>query len=82
MKKLVETHEDPFANPEFFPTFNKFIEQLKEEPEELLPFRKTRNDTQANSEGFKFSFHGYLLTGNPDKAKENVNNYILKYQQH
>ena len=71
MKKLVETHEDPFANPEFFPTFNKFIEQLKEEPEELLPFRKTRNDTQANPGGFKFSFHGYLLTGNPDKAKEN-----------
>ena len=29
MKKLVKTHEDPFVNPEFFPTFNKFIEQLK-----------------------------------------------------
>ena len=70
MKKLVETHKDPFANPEFFPTFNKFIEQLKEEPEELLPFRQTRNDTQANLGGFKFSFHGYLLTGNSDKAKE------------
>ena len=70
MKKLVETHKDPFANPEFFPTFSKFIEQRKEEPEELLPFRQTRNDTQANPGGFKFSFHGYLLTGNPDKAKE------------
>ena len=44
MTKLVETHEDPFLNREFFPTFNKFIEQLKEEPEELLPFRQTRNN--------------------------------------
>ena len=81
MKKLVETHEDPFANREFFPTFNKFIEQLKEEPEELLPFRQTRNDAQANPGGFKFSFHGYLLTGNPDKPKEKckLKNYILKY---
>ena len=70
MKKLVETHEDPFINLEFFPTFNKFIEQLKEEPEELLPFRQTRNDAQDNPGGFKFSFHGYLLTGNPEKAKE------------
>ena len=70
MKKLVETHKDPFVNPEFFPTFNKFIEQLKEEPEELLPFRQTRNDAEANPGGFKFNFHGYLLTGNPDKAKE------------
>ena len=70
MKKLIETHENPFANPEFFPNFNKFIEQLKEESEELLPFRQTRNDTQAYPGGFKFSFHGYLLTGNPDKAKE------------
>ena len=59
MKKLVETHKDAFANPEFFPIFNK-----------LLPFRQTWNDTQANPGGFKFSFHGYLLTRNRDKAKE------------
>ena len=56
MKKLVE---DPFTNPEFFQIFNK-----------LLPFRQTQNDTQANPGCFKFSFHGYLLTRNPNKAKE------------
>ena len=56
MKKLVETHEDSFANPKFFPTFNKFIKQLKEESEELLPFQQTQNDTQANPGDFKFSF--------------------------
>ena len=70
MKKLVETNEDPFGNAELFPTLNKFLEQLKEEPEELLPYCQTRNAAQANPGGFKFTFHGYLLTGEPDKAKQ------------
>ena len=49
---------------------NKFLEQLKEEPEELCPYHQTRNAVQDNPGGLKFTFHGYLLTGKPGKAKQ------------
>ena len=74
MRKFVETHENPFENAEFFPTLNKFIEQLEEEDEELLPYRQTRNDAGANPGGLKFTFHGYLLTGDLNRAKEACKN--------
>ena len=64
MKQLVETHE------ELFPMLNKFSEQLKVGPEELLPYRQTRNAAQANPGGLKFTFHGYLLTSELNKAKQ------------
>ena len=74
IKKLLETPEDPFGNAELFPTLNKFLEQLKEEPEELLPYCQKRNAAQANPGGLKFTFHGYLLTSAPDKAKQACKN--------
>ena len=49
---------------------NKFLEQLKEEPEELCPYHQTRNAAQDNPGGLKFTFHGYLLTSEPGKAKQ------------
>ena len=73
-KKLVETCEDPFGTVEFFPTLNKFLEQLKEEPEELHQYCQRRNAAQANPGELKFTFHVYLLTGEPDKAKQGCKN--------
>ena len=49
---------------------NKFLQQVKEEPEELCPYHQTRNAAQDNPGGLKFTFHGYLLTGEPGKAKQ------------
>ena len=78
MKMLVETHKDPFRNVELFPMLNKFLGKLKEEPEKLLLYRQTRNAAQANLAGLKFTFHGYLLTGKPDKAKQVCKNLYME----
>ena len=75
MKKLVETLEDPFINPEFFPTFNKFIEQLKEEPEELL-FDKLKMMQKLILVVLIMVIYSLEIQIKP---KKNAKSYILRY---
>ena len=75
LDKLIRDQET-LLKPEFFPSVNKFIDELKAE-EGIISYRQTRQD-HGETGNIGYSYHGYLLTGNIDKSLEKNAEHFTK----
>ena len=62
----------------FFPTVCKFLGELSEEPDDIIPERQTRAEAMENTVGSKYLYFGYLLNGCPEASLEDCVNYYLE----